>query len=230
MKGEEKMSGIDWSEIETGHQGNAIIKTTEKAVKQTGNNSISILNKELGSVAIGGIKTKGCTAVAAIPVVALVEIATMALNIFDHAIQVFGQITVEKERTKQIQAMAYAQETLAREQTKQVEIQARERTAAIVIQAKLEYENKRIELQKYLSELKNEQHKRHTNQKMWRDGYRILCESVSSFNRKQDDIWQQMKKSNFSDDNLRQQFSDLSHDIDKCLGKLIAFRKTFAIE
>ena len=224
------MSGIDWSEIETGHQGNAMIKTTEKALKQMGNSPISILNKELSSVAVGGIKTKGCTAVASIPAAALVEVATTALNIFDHAIQVYGQITVEKERTKQIQAMADVQETLAREQTKQVEIQAHERTAAIVIQAKLECENKRIELQKYSIELEKEQHKREMSQEKWRDGYRIIYESVSSLNGMRDDIWQQMKNNNFDDDNLRKQFSDLSRDIDECLGKLIALGKMLAVE
>ena len=126
--------------------------------------------------------------------------------------------------------MVDVQETLAREQTKQVEIQARERTAAIVIQAKLECENKRIELQKYSIELEKEQHKREMSQEKWRDGYRIIYESVSSLNGMRDDIWQQMKKNNFDDDNLRQQFSDLSRDIDECLGKLIALGKMLAVE
>ena len=220
MKGEEKMSGIDWSEIENGHQGNAVIKTSEKAVKQMGNNSISILNKELDSVAIGGIKTKGCTAAAAIPVVSIVEIATRALNIFDHAIQVYGQITVEKEHTKQVQAMAYAQKTLAREQTKQEEIQARERTAAIVTQAKSEYESKRIELEKYLSELKNEQDEREMSQEKWRSYFPMISKWVNSLSVMIDDIWQQMKKSNFADDNLMQQISDLRRERSELVEKL----------
>jgi len=224
------MSGIDWSEIETGHRGNTLIKATEIVPKQMGNSPVSIPNQALSSVAIGGVKATGRTAVAAIPVAAVVEVVNTALNIFDHAIQVYGQITVEKERTKQIQAMAGVQETLAREQTKQVEIQARERTAAIAIQAKLECENKRMELQKYSIELENEKHKREISQEKWRDGYRIIYESVNSLNGMRNDIWQQMKKSNFGDDNLRQQFSDISRDIDGCLGKLIALGKMLAVE
>ena len=219
------MSGIDWSEIETGHQGNTMIKATEKAVKQVGNNSTSILNKELSSVAIGGIKTKGCTAAAAIPVGAIVELVTKGLNIFDHAIQVYEQITVEKERTKQIQAMAYEQEILAREQTKQVEIQAREQTAAIAIKAKSECENKRMELQKYLIELENDQHKREMSQESWRDSYRLIYDMVSSLTSMRDDIWQQRKKSNFVDDNLRQECIDLTHKIDEYVKELFALRR-----
>ncbi len=234
------MSGIDWSEIETGSQDGASKRKNKMestsmvnspvSIPTVANRSLSIPNEALSSVAIGGAKVTGRAAAAAIPVAAVVEIVTTALNIVDHAIQVYGQIRVEEERTKQIQAMAAAQERKAIEQTKQVEVQARERTAAIAIQAELEYESKFLELKRFSIELENEQHRREMSQERWHDGYRIIRESIDSLKCMRDDIWQQMKESNFENDNLKKQFDDISCDINKCLGQLLDLGKMFTVE
>lgn len=224
------MSGIDWTELETENKGNALVVAKATKPIKIDNKHLPISGEELSTIPISGVKTTGLVKKATIPVTAVVEVVKTVVDIVDHAIQVYGQIAVEKERTKQIQAMASVQETLAREQTKQIEIQARERTAAIALQAKLECESKRMELKKFLMELDNEQHKREMSQETWRNIYQIVYDEIKSQNEKQNDIWQQMKNRNFDDDNLWQQFNNLNHERDKCLAQLISIGRESVTE
>lgn len=215
------MSGIDLSGIEKDCNTSALAKKAEVALTSVATNPVPIPNKTLSSVAFGGVRATGRTAVAAIPIAAVVEVVTTALNIFDHAIQAYDHIMVEKEHTKQVQAMALAQENIARETTKQVEIQAKERTASLAIQAKSEYESKRMELQRFSMEIENEQHVREMSQERWREVYRIINEEVNSLLSMRNEVWQGLKEQDFKNDKLREDVREFTLNIDKYVNQII---------
>ncbi len=214
------MSGIDLSgfEVSKMQKGEKISKDLTIA----GTNQVSKI-PEAGNSSI--IVRSAGGKMAAIPAAAAVEVVKGLVDVVDHAIQAFERIAVETERTKQVKAAMYAQIRQAEEQTRQVEIQARERTAALVIQAKHDLESKLLDLEKLKLEMMDKQKQREFEQEVWRKCFSLVMDTVNLCNQARNDVWDELKKSSFQLPELSEKFDAYGREVDGIVNKLISQQK-----
>lgn len=180
-----------------------------------------------GTMRMSVMRTAGGTMkfAAAIPVTVALELVQGIIGIFDHAIQAWGQVAIEQEHTKQVQANAEAQVRQAEEQTRQVGIQARERTMALIIQARQNIESKRLEIAQLQVEISDNQQQRTIDQQSWQQIFQALRSGLDDARNHRNEIWNVMRENGFASPELTATYKTLSQDVDACLEKLVAWDK-----
>lgn len=89
-------------------------------------------------------------------------------------------VSVEKEKTRQIRAMGEAHVGMAKEETKKIKIQEREATKRLSIECEQKIQTLKIELQKDELSFKNMAHERQVNEEIIHQKLDIFSEHIHS--------------------------------------------------
>ena len=100
------------------------------------------------SIPAAGMSVAGKAAAGAVPVMAVLSLVTSVLGVFSDIGNCIASVSVEKQRTKQIQAQADAHIRESIESTKRIKIQEKEATKRLIIECKAKIEEKKYELEK----------------------------------------------------------------------------------
>lgn len=96
--------------------------------------------------------TGGSVANAINPVMAIASVVNTALGTISDISKCIAMVSVEKQRTKQVEAQARAQIEESIQQTNRIRIQEKENTKRLIIQCKTDLANKEYELKKLREE------------------------------------------------------------------------------
>ena len=139
---------FNFDDFEEERKDGALVPTNSTETLQPLPYDIIPASRSVDNVSLGQLAS------AASPATAIVSIIDTALGAISDISKCITVVSVEKQRTKQMQAQASAQIEESRQQTNRIIVQQREETKRYITQCKKELDEKRIEFEKMRVELK----------------------------------------------------------------------------
>lgn len=149
------------------------------------------------------------------------NIATALINLASTGMQAYAQIEESHEQTRRVQIQSDAYVSGKREETLQVQIQQEQETVRYLASLKKDLDAKRMELQKFESEIAERQKARAITQEQWLNIFKTSQKTLDHLHKISENLFEAFRSSGYENESIWKKFREIESEIVKCTGDLL---------